>query len=141
MFGKISWCAALAVISVFISSCGSAGMNTASVSTGPATVTVSEKDNNTSIELNKGDILAVELAGNPTTGFQWQQVGSDTAILHEQGEPEFKPDSSNTGSPGRVDLRFEAVGSGQMQLQLAYQRSFEPQTPASQTFTINVTVK
>lgn len=141
MLRKISSCAALAMIFVILASCSSSGTNATSVSTGPATVTVSEKDDNTSVDLSMGEILVVELAGNPTTGFQWQQIGSDTAILRQEGEPEFTPDSSAIGSPGKVDLRFEATGSGQMQLELAYQRSFEPQTPAAKTFKINVTVK
>ena len=138
---KISSCAALAIISAFLASCSFSGTNTTSIVTGPATVTVTEKDGNASVDLGVGDILVVELIGNPTTGFQWQQIGSDTAILRQVGEPEFIPDSSAIGSPGKVNLRLEATGSGQMQLQLAYQRSFEPQTPAAQTFKINVTVK
>lgn len=138
---KISSCAALAIISVILASCSFSGTNTASVSTGPTTVTVTEKDDNASVGLSMGEILVVELAGNPTTGFQWQQIGSDTAILRQTGEPQFTPDSSAVGSPGKVSLRFEAMESGQMQLQLAYQRSFEPQTPAAQTFKVNVTVK
>lgn len=91
--------------------------------------------------MNTGDILVVELKGNPTTGYQWQQVGDDPAVLRQAGEPEFTPDSSAVGSPGKVILRFEAMGPGQMLLKLAYQRSFEPQVPAQQTFEINVTVK
>lgn len=141
MLRKISLCTALAIISVFLTSCNFSGTNTTSVAKSPATVTVTEKDGNSSVDLGVGEILVVELAGNPTTGFQWQQIGSDTTILRQVGEPEFTPDSSAIGSPGKVDLRFEAMGSGQMQLQLAHQRSFEPQTPAAQTFKMNVTVR
>lgn len=141
MLRRISLCTPLAIISVLLASCSFSGTNTTSVTTGPATVTVTEKDGNTSVDLGVGEILVVELAGNPTTGFQWQQIGPDAAILRQVGEPQFTPDSSAVGSPGKVSLRFEAMGSGHMQLQLAYQRSFEPQTPAAQTFKINVTVK
>jgi inhibitor of cysteine peptidase len=141
MLRKISLCAVLVMISVILASCGSSGTETTSDTNDTATVTVTEKDNNSSVDLSVGDILVVELKGNPSTGFQWQQIEPDAAIVRQMGEPEFKPDSSALGSPGKVDLRFEAVGSGEMELQLAYQRPFEPQTPAANTFNINVTVK
>lgn len=133
--------AALAVAPLFLASCGATGTNTATVSPGSNMVTVTGKDDNTTAELNRGDILTVELAANPTTGYQWRQAGGDPAILRQTGEPEFTPDTSAIGSPGKVDLRFEAAGPGQMKLQLEYRRSFEPETPAAKTFTINVAVK
>lgn len=137
---KILLCIILVVISVMLVSCGSDGTNTTTVTT-PSTVTVTESDAGGSVELSTGDILVVELKGNLSTGYQWQQVGDDPAILRQAGEPEFTPDSSAIGSPGKVSLRFEAAGSGQMLLNLAYQRSFEPQAPAEQTFEMDVTVK
>ena len=145
---KQSIAALLVLVPLLLTACGSSGSNTAATAStktttatpGPVAVTVTAGDSNGSISLKTGDTLIVELAGNPTTGYQWQQTGADTAILRQTGEPAFTPESSAVGAPGKVSLRFEAVGAGQTLLQLIYQRPFEPQTPPVQTFQVNVSV-
>lgn len=102
---------------------------------------LTEADTNSSIELRVGDKLELTLPGNPTTGFQWEVGAGDTAILQPSGEPEFEPASSAIGSGGKVTLRFDAVGTGQMELKLVYQRPFEKDAPPEQTFEVTVTVK
>ena len=135
--------------SLLLVSCGSSGTTSAATvpdttptaAPAPATVTVTADDyNNSSINLKTGDTLVVELKGNPSTGYQWQQIAPDTTILRQLGEPAFTPDSSAPGAPGKVEMRFEAVGEGYMLLQLVYQRPFEPQSPPAQSFQLNVTV-
>jgi len=141
MLKGISAGIALAIISVILVSCGSSASNTTTtVSSHPGVFVVTEKEKDTTVEVNKGDNIVVELAGNPTTGYQWRQIGADTAILQQVSDPEFEPDSTAIGSPGVVNIQYKAVGSGKMLLQLVYDRSFEPQTPPAQTFQINVSV-
>ena len=104
-------------------------------------VRVSEEDANSTISLSVGDKLEVVLEGNPTTGYQWERVSGDEAIVMQVGEPGFEPDSNALGSGGKVTLRFEAVGAGEAVLRLIYHRSFEPDVPPLEIFEVTVTVK
>lgn len=106
----------------------------------PRTFAVTIKDDQTSISLRKGDFLIVSLEGNPTTGYQWQVVQLDTAILEQSGNPEFTPAAAGLGSGGVFTFRFHALKAGQTTLVMAYSRPFETATSPLQTFTLTVKV-
>jgi len=100
-----------------------------------------EADSGRSVELHPGDKLEVTLPANPTTGFQWEVSAGNTAILQSNGEAEFQPSSSATGSGGSTTFHFQAIGPGQMQLKLIYHRPFEKDIPPVQTFEVNIIVR
>jgi inhibitor of cysteine peptidase len=99
------------------------------------------KDDGNQITLQKGQTLTVKLEGNPTTGYTWEMVEPDGAILRQVGEPEFNADSELLGAPGTLTLRFEAVEAGQTELRLVYHRPWETGVEPLETFTVQVTVK
>jgi len=110
----------------------------------PKTVALTEKDANRTVELSKGGLLEVTLVGNPTTGFMWEPQSLDAALLQPKGEVEFTADNTTpgfVGSPGKLTLRFEAVGSGQTTLKLVYHQPWDTATPPAQTFEVTVVVK
>jgi len=98
-----------------------------------------EGDDGSRITLDAGQTLDIRLEGNPTTGFTWEVSEVDDAILRQVGETEFDPFSGLIGSPGIQTLRFEAVGSGQLTLELVYHRPWETES-ALDTFSVHVTV-
>ncbi|MEI6310185.1 MAG: protease inhibitor I42 family protein [bacterium] len=69
--------------------------------------------------------LDVLLKGNPTTGYTWEVVGGDGAVIALQGEPEFKADSEALGAPGIFTFHFAPQAPGQTMLQLSYSKSGE----------------
>ena len=93
------------------------------------------------IEVGVGDELVLELAGNPTTGYNWYVTDGDGSILQVQGEPEFTADSSAIGSGGVLALSFKALAVGETTLSLAYQRAWEVGIPPLETLTLQVVVK
>lgn len=93
------------------------------------------------IELGVGDILVLELAGNPTTGYNWYVTGVDEAVLQVQGEPAFTADSSAMGAGGMLALSFKALAAGETTLSLAYQRAWEVNVPPLETLNLQVVVK
>jgi inhibitor of cysteine peptidase len=99
------------------------------------------KDNGRQIELEKGQTLAISLEGNPSTGYTWEMVESEGSILRQVGEIEFKAESDLVGAPGTQTLRFEAVESGQTELELVYHRPWEKDVEPLETFTLQVTVR
>ena len=104
-------------------------------------VNVDSSMNGSSVVLKKGQQMVLKLASNPTTGFDWEIVGLDPAVLKQVGEVEYKSDSMLIGSGGVDTWTFEAVGSGQMHLQLIYYRSWEKDIPPLDTFDLEIEVK
>lgn len=104
-------------------------------------VNVDSSMNGSSITLEKGQQMVLKLASNPTTGFDWEIVGLDPAVLQQVGEVEYKSDSMLIGSGGVNTWIFEAVDTGGMNLQLIYHRSWEKDIPPIETFDLDVTVK
>jgi inhibitor of cysteine peptidase len=98
-------------------------------------------DDGREVTLQKGQTLTIKLEGNPTTGYSWEVVESEGAIVQQVGEPEFEADSDLLGAPGTQTLRFEAVETGQMELKLVYQRPWETDVEPLETFTVQVTVQ
>lgn len=107
---------------------------------GGSTIRLTEADAGRTIALRIGDRLEVTLPGNPTTGFAWEVDTLNTSIMRQIGAAEFVASSSALGSAGDIILRFEAVGAGQTELKLIYQRPFEQTTPPAQTFAVTVLV-
>ncbi|MHB1340450.1 MAG: protease inhibitor I42 family protein [Coriobacteriia bacterium] len=102
-------------------------------------VVVGEDRSGDSVELAAGQVLVVELPGNPTTGYNWQVV-DPPAVLKQQGELTYEPESDLVGAAGMVTLRFEGVEAGAGALTLEYARSWES-TAALETYTLDVSVK
>jgi inhibitor of cysteine peptidase len=115
-----------------------AGISGCSAQTTPA---LGAEDNGREIILQKGQTLTIKLEGNPTTGYSWEVVESEGAILQQVGEPEFEAESDLLGAPGTHILHFNAVGTGQMELKLVYQRPWETDVEPLETFTVHVTVQ
>jgi inhibitor of cysteine peptidase len=103
--------------------------------------TLGVEDDGRQITLQQGQILTIKLAANPTTGYSWELVESEGAILQQVGEPEYEAESDLLGAPGTQTLRFEAVEAGQMELRLAYRRPWETDVEPVETFTVQVTVQ
>lgn len=97
--------------------------------------------NGTTLEVDKGQEVVLKLDANPTTGYDWELIEVDPAILKQVGDVDYKADSMLIGSGGVNTYTFEAVASGSTRLKLVYRRSWEIDAPPLQTFELVVTVK
>ena len=107
-------------------------------------VVVGEADQGSTVELEVGQVLVVELVSNLTTGYSWQVLEVDAAVLAQQGEPEYVEDSQSeglVGAGGIETFRFEALQAGQTSLSLGYLRPWEENVDPIETFSITVTVR
>ena len=104
------------------------------------TLTLNEPQAGSQAVLQVGDMLQVNLEGNPSTGYAWSVQGLDAGVLKVVGEPEFHPASSALGAGGTLTYRFEAVGAGQTTLKMMYSRPFEKGVPPLKTFGASVLV-
>ncbi len=76
------------------------------------------------IDVKAGDPFVVELAANPTTGYQWQPAFDPAAL--KLVERDFSLPGAAIGGGGVERFRFESLAAGASQLSFAYQRSWEP---------------
>ncbi len=104
-------------------------------------VELNEEMNGGAVVLEQGQTLVLKLASNPTTGYDWELVDLNGAILEQVGEVEYKSDSTLVGAGGVNTYTFKAVGSGNMQLSLIYHRSWEKDIPPIEAYELDVTVK
>lgn len=84
------------------------------------TIVVTEEQNGQTVEMNDRDTLELQLTGNPTTGYNWQTVDINNAVLEQDGDPTFDADTELLGSPGVITLTYEAVAGGNSPLKLEY---------------------
>ena len=104
---------------------------------------VTEADNGQQVTVKSGQVVTVTLESNPTTGYSWQVMEIDNAILVQDGDPEYKQASGTgglVGAGGTETFRFKAVGTGEITLGLGYMRPWES-IPPIESFTIQVTVQ
>jgi len=104
---------------------------------------ITDEDNGKQITVQSGDVITVTLVSNPTTGYSWQVMEIDNAILVQDGDPEYKqsPGAEGlVGAGGTETFHFKAIGSGQTSLGLGYLRPWES-VPPIETFTIQVVVQ
>ncbi len=104
---------------------------------------LSAADNGRTVPMKVHDRLVIELEANPSTGFSWEPVQVDAAVLKQVGETEFQSASSTplAGQGGTQILRFEVTGPGSTSLELVYHRPWESGVPPLQTFTLQITVQ
>lgn len=91
----------------------------------PAALEVGAIDHGRQIRLAAGQVLAIRLDTNPSTGYLWEVVEVDGQILRQVGPGVFESRSDLLGAPGTVTLRFQPVGAGQTRLALVYHRPWE----------------
>ena len=103
------------------------------------TVVVTQAQDGTAITLAKGETFTVQLAGNPTTGYEWTVAQLDNAYLR-LADSSYAAASSAIGSGGTYTFQFEALQTGTTSLGLAYRRARET-TAADQTFSLTVNIQ
>lgn len=105
-----------------------------------ASLRLTYTDNNTTVRVNTGEYVEVELRGNPSAGYTWQTDSINAAVLRQTGEPDFIADSGMVGAGGTFVFRYECVGAGTSRLRLVYNRTFDSRSAPAQTFNATVLV-
>ena len=140
---------ALAMLAVLLLAAGCASSESAASDAdtdrgGEETVAVGAAVNGSQVELASGQELEVTLESNPTTGYSWEVVEVDKAVLIQVGDAEFreapKEDEQMVGVGGTEIFRFEA-STGETSLSLVYHRPWEKDVEPLETFTVQVVVR
>jgi inhibitor of cysteine peptidase len=105
-----------------------------------------EAADGTTQQLKVGDVIAITLESNPSTGFAWFATSSNPEVVTQLGESLYQEAQASSGeallgAAGTETLYFEAKGSGTATVTLDYQRGWEKSLAPEQTITITVEVK
>ena len=114
-----------------------------SISHVPEVVNVNDSDNGSQATLRQGQILAVTLESNPTTGYSWAPVEKENSIFEPFGDSLYFPPEEvdgTVGAGGWEIFYFRSVSAGQETLQLVYRRPWETDVEPIKTFSIDVVV-
>ncbi|MBN1919027.1 MAG: protease inhibitor I42 family protein [Verrucomicrobia bacterium] len=120
------------------------GSQAQSDAAGPEAVKLTDGDEGEAVTLKVGQTLEIRLESNPTTGFGWEVLEIDPAVVEQEGETVYeasKTDGHTVGSGGWETFTFKAVEAGTVELKLVYRRSWEVDVAPEKTFTVTVTVE
>ena len=116
---------------------------------------ISGKDANISLDasadgstqqLKVGEIMAITLESNPSTGYGWFATSSNPEVAAQTGDSQYQEPQSSTGTPalgaaGTETLTFQAIKAGTAVLTLDYKRGWETNVTPEKTITITLEVK
>ena len=92
------------------------------------------------IKMKPGDTVEIVLDANPTTGYQWKALPSDTGVIEQIDKPVYKSRSEAIGSGGELTFYFKALSTGQTPLKFIYFRDFEKDIPPIKSFKVTIVV-
>lgn len=121
--------------------CAAAWWLAASLGGPPPALSLDEGDNGRTVTVATGAQITIQLPGNPTTGYTWEATVGDRSVLNEAGPATFSPSSGALGAGGTYTFRYKAAASGQTDLTLVYQRSWEAGVPPLRTYMVTVVVQ
>ena len=107
-----------------------------------SSVIVTDQDNGKDVELASNQTLIVKLASNPSTGYNWAVLGDPAPLkLQKTSYRKNSKSSQVVGAPGAQSFQFSAASAGIANLNLAYRRSWEYNSPPAKSFSLRVNVR
>jgi len=106
-----------------------------------AVLELTEEQNGERAAVIVNDTIRILLIGNPTTGYTWETDSLDTALLEQQGQPEYTANSNLKGAGGNFVFSFKAIKVGMTKLQLVYHRPFEKEKPPERVYEVIVEIQ
>ena len=107
----------------------------------PAAVELTEEQDGSLVALIVGDLVRVQLDGNPTTGYIWEPDQLDTSLLQLTAQPAFAQRTDLPGGGGTYTFTFKALQAGTGHLRLIYHRTFEKGVAPQRVFDVTVDIQ
>jgi len=105
-----------------------------------ASRSLSLDDDGNRVTLRTGDEIEVTLEGNATTGFSWELVEFDPAVITALAEPVYEEtDTDLVGAGGKWTWTLAAQEPGECAVRFIYHRTWEDEPPEA-TFAFIATV-
>jgi inhibitor of cysteine peptidase len=109
----------------------------------PQKLELTKADSGKRARVRVGNVVVVRLAGNPTTGYQWQAAATNSPALRLAGKPQYTAAARSpgvAGAGGTYTFQFQAMQPGTTTIKLFYSRPWEKNRPPAALFTVAVEV-
>jgi inhibitor of cysteine peptidase len=111
-----------------------------------ASLTLDASADGTTQLLKVGEVMAITLESNPSTGYGWFATSSRPEVIAQSGDSQYQEPQSTSGTPimgaaGTETLSFLAISAGTATLTLDYKRGWETNVAPEKTISITVDVK
>ncbi len=106
--------------------------------------TLTEADNGKTVTVKVGDLVAISLKGNPTTGYSWRTAELDGKAVEQAGDPKYTTNphpKGMVGVGGTFEFKFNAAKAGKTVVNLEYVRPWEKGKKPVKTFTTTIEVE
>lgn len=104
-------------------------------------IIILDSDHGKTVAAHVGDIIAIRLAENPTTGYRWEISAVDNQLIEFQGTDYQVEPGVGVGPGGTRTFHLKAKAMGTVLLQLKLRRSWEPEDKAIEQFTVNIQIQ
>jgi inhibitor of cysteine peptidase len=101
---------------------------------------LTEADNERTVDLRVGESVRLTLPENATTGYRWAIDRLDRDVVEEAGS-EAHPSGGAIGSAGNVTFDFTAKKAGSSEIALKYWRHFEGDASIVKRFSFRLNAK
>ncbi|MDO9212776.1 MAG: protease inhibitor I42 family protein [Methylococcales bacterium] len=102
------------------------------------TILLNENDADKTIDLHVDDELDLMLPAKPsTTGYVWELIAFDTAVLVQDGTCFIASDKA-IGAGGIDIIKFHTIATGKSEVKLICHKPFECGVPPLKTFTVTI---
>ena len=101
---------------------------------------LTEADNERTVDLRVGESVRLTLPENATTGYRWAIDRLDRDVVEEAGS-EAHPSGGAIGSAGNVTFDFRAKKAGSGEVALKYWRHFEGDGSIAKRFSVRINAK
>ncbi len=106
------------------------------------TINLTESDSGKSIILVPGNRLEVALKGNYTTGYTWNIISYDKAILKLSSDSKYVAEQTQLiGAGGIQYYYFDVVGKGKAEIIIDYSRGWEKESLPVKSFILTLDSK
>ena len=132
-----------AILLLHVSGAVAAGTGKAQVKTQVkvhAMQSLTEADNERTVDLRVGESVRLTLPENATTGYRWAIDRIDRDVVEEAGS-EAHPSRGAIGSGGNVTFDFTAKKAGSGEVALKYWRHFEGDRSIAKRFSVRINAR
>jgi inhibitor of cysteine peptidase len=103
-------------------------------------ITLARNDSGGAFEVSPGDVVAIRLEENPTTGYRWAIDEVDERVLEPTDTDYSMSSGAGIGGGGVRTFAFTARSPGNTRLRLRLRQEWDPENPEDE-FEAIVTVR
>lgn len=99
-----------------------------------------KENNGSSVQVDRGSKITIELEENPSTGYQWMVRKIESAFLAPEGDV-FSPGTpGRPGAGGSHQFFFRAIAAGETVLDLINKRAWQSADQAESRFELTIRI-